>query len=76
MSYPTYQVLQVTRPVDHVVHVELNRPDKSNAMDGAFIRCSGPLQQQRVAYVGQAHYPDQGKFHNCDVLGHLDNNLT
>ena len=39
MSYPAYEVLQVSRPADHVVNVQLNRPDKSNAMDHAFIRC-------------------------------------
>lgn len=39
MSYPAYEVLQVSRPADCVVHVQLNRPDKSNAMDHAFIRC-------------------------------------
>lgn len=43
MSYPTYEVLQVTKPADHVIHVQLNRPDKSNAMNGAFIRCVEPL---------------------------------
>lgn len=39
MSYPSYEVLQVSRPAEHVVHVQLNRPDKSNAMNRAFIRC-------------------------------------
>lgn len=39
MSYPAYEVLQVSRPADHVVNVQLNRPEKSNAMDHAFIRC-------------------------------------
>lgn len=43
MSYPTYEVLQVTKPADHVIHVQLNRPDKSNVMNGAFIRCVKPL---------------------------------
>lgn len=38
MSYPAYEVLQVAKPADHVIHVQLNRPDKSNAMNGAFIR--------------------------------------
>lgn len=39
MSYPSYEVLQVSRPAERVVHVQLNRPDKSNAMNRAFIRC-------------------------------------
>ena len=41
MSSPaTYQfeTLKVTRPKDFVVHVELNRPEKRNAMNQAFWR--------------------------------------
>jgi len=31
-----YETLQVTRPSSHVLHVELNRPDKRNAMNQQF----------------------------------------
>lgn len=31
-----YETLQVTSPCDHVLHVELNRPDKRNAMSRQF----------------------------------------
>lgn len=36
MSSESYTTLNVTRPRDYVVQVELNRPEKRNAMNGAF----------------------------------------
>ena len=34
-----FETLEVTRPSEWVVQVQLNRPDKSNAMNMAFFRC-------------------------------------
>ncbi|KAL4237790.1 putative enoyl CoA hydratase [Mactra antiquata] len=36
MSSESYTALKVTRPCEHVVQVEINRPEKRNAMNGAF----------------------------------------
>ena len=33
---PTYETLHLSRPVEYVVQVELNRPKKRNAMNGQF----------------------------------------
>lgn len=33
-----FETLKVTSPREHVAHVELNRPDKLNAMNKAFWR--------------------------------------
>lgn len=33
-----FETLAVTKPLDHVIQVELNRPDKRNAMNGTFWR--------------------------------------
>ena len=35
----SYETLEVTRPAEWVVQVQLNRPEKSNAMNRAFWRC-------------------------------------
>ena len=35
----SFKALQVTRPRDYVVQVELNRPEKRNAMNTDFWRC-------------------------------------
>jgi len=32
----TYETLSVTKPSDNVLHVELNRPNKRNAMNQQF----------------------------------------
>ncbi len=37
-SYPEYSTLKITRPADHVLEVQLNCPDRSNAMNRAFWR--------------------------------------
>ena len=33
---PTYETLHLSRPVEYVVQVELNRPEKRNALNGQF----------------------------------------
>ncbi|XP_069842719.1 delta(3,5)-Delta(2,4)-dienoyl-CoA isomerase, mitochondrial isoform X2 [Dendropsophus ebraccatus] len=38
LSSYSYETLKVTTPVDHVFHVEINRPEKRNAMNKAFWR--------------------------------------
>ncbi|XP_044161153.1 delta(3,5)-Delta(2,4)-dienoyl-CoA isomerase, mitochondrial isoform X4 [Bufo gargarizans] len=38
LSSYSYETLKVTTPVDHVFHVELNRPEKRNAMNKALWR--------------------------------------
>lgn len=38
MSTESYTTLNVTRPREFVVQVEMNRPEKRNAMNGAFFR--------------------------------------
>ena len=38
MSTESYTAVKVTRPQEYVVHVEMNRPEKRNAMNGAFFR--------------------------------------
>ena len=35
----SYETLEVTRPAEWVVQVQLNRPEKSNAMNRPFWRC-------------------------------------
>ena len=35
---PGYETLLLSRPADHVIQVELNRPEKRNAMNKAFWR--------------------------------------
>ena len=35
---PKYETLHLSRPVEYVVQVELNRPDKRNAMNFPFWR--------------------------------------
>ena len=37
---PKYETLHLTRPVEYVVQVELNRPKKRNAMNGQFWKYS------------------------------------
>ena len=37
-SLPTYETLVLSRPEEHVVRVQLNRPEKRNAMNNAFWR--------------------------------------
>lgn len=32
-TFPSYKALMVSNPKPYVVHVELNRPEKMNAMD-------------------------------------------
>ena len=34
----TFETLAVAKPHEHVIHVELNRPEKRNAMNWAFWR--------------------------------------
>ncbi|CAJ0929854.1 unnamed protein product [Ranitomeya imitator] len=38
MSSYSYETLKVTTPADHIYHVEINRPEKRNAMNKAFWR--------------------------------------
>ncbi|KAG9478236.1 hypothetical protein GDO78_013306 [Eleutherodactylus coqui] len=38
LSSYSYETLKVTAPADHVFHVEINRPEKRNAMNKAFWR--------------------------------------
>ena len=38
MENYNFETLKVTRPKDFVLHVELNRPEKRNAMNTAFWR--------------------------------------
>ena len=33
-----FETLAVTKPADHVLHVELNRPNKRNAMNQQFFK--------------------------------------
>ena len=37
-SLPKYETLLLSRPKDYVIQVELNRPDKRNAMNKSFWR--------------------------------------
>ena len=37
-SLPKYETLLLSRPKDNVIQVELNRPDKRNAMNKSFWR--------------------------------------
>ncbi|CAM9882713.1 unnamed protein product [Lampetra fluviatilis] len=37
-TLPTYETLRLTKPKEHVVQVEINRPEKRNAMNQAFWR--------------------------------------
>ncbi|XP_045169189.2 delta(3,5)-Delta(2,4)-dienoyl-CoA isomerase, mitochondrial-like isoform X3 [Mercenaria mercenaria] len=46
MSSESYTTLNVTRPREYVVHVEMNRPDKRNAMNGAFFSEIGACFQK------------------------------
>jgi len=34
----SFETLAVSKPHEHVIHVELNRPEKRNAMNKAFWR--------------------------------------
>ncbi|KAK2510451.1 hypothetical protein Q9233_017727 [Columba guinea] len=45
--------LRVTRPREHILHVELNRPHKRNAMDAAFWRWTDRGQMGRQGAGGQ-----------------------
>lgn len=38
LSSYSYETLKVTTPADHIFHVEINRPEKRNAMNKAFWR--------------------------------------
>lgn len=44
---PSYETLSVTKPSEWVYQVELNRPDKSNAMNRAFWRCEWVAAQSQ-----------------------------
>ncbi|XP_060576555.1 delta(3,5)-Delta(2,4)-dienoyl-CoA isomerase, mitochondrial-like [Ruditapes philippinarum] len=46
MSSESYTTLNVTRPKEYVVHVEMNRPNKRNAMNGAFFSEIGTCFQK------------------------------
>ena len=35
-ALPTYETLRLSRPVEYVVQIELNRPQKRNALNGQF----------------------------------------
>ena len=35
---PSFETLVVSQPAEHVYHVELNRPEKRNAMNDTFWR--------------------------------------
>jgi delta(3,5)-delta(2,4)-dienoyl-CoA isomerase len=35
-AHPEYTTLKLSRPSDHVLEVQMNRPDRSNAMNRAF----------------------------------------
>ncbi|XP_052273203.1 delta(3,5)-Delta(2,4)-dienoyl-CoA isomerase, mitochondrial-like isoform X2 [Dreissena polymorpha] len=46
MSSTAYSTLKVTTPKECVVHVEINRPEKRNAMNGAFFKEIGECFQK------------------------------
>ena len=51
-SLPTFETLRVQKPSEHVVHVELNRPERRNAMNTAFWREMRELFRSMQQWAG------------------------
>jgi hypothetical protein len=59
-SYPEYSTLKVTRPSENVLEVQLNRPERSNAMNkGTRPAVVSPVQAQPWGVGAGAHAPSR-----------------